>query len=43
MKFLKENPEIANEIETKIRQELLLSKTMKAEEALPQEDEMQPE
>ncbi|MEC7358964.1 MAG: recombinase RecA, partial [Pseudomonadota bacterium] len=33
MKFLKENPEIANEIETKIRQELLLSKTMKAEEA----------
>jgi len=43
MKFLKENPEIANEIETKIRQELLLSKTMKVEEALPQEDEMQPE
>ena len=43
MKFLKENPEIANEIETKIRQELLLSKTMKAEEALPQEDDMQPE
>jgi recombination protein RecA len=43
MKFLKENPEIANEIETKIRQELLLSKTMKAEDALPQEDEMQPE
>jgi len=34
MKFLKENPEIANEIETKIRQELLLSKTMKAEEAV---------
>ena len=44
MKFLKENPEIANEIETKIRQELLLSKTMKAEEALPQgEDGVLPE
>jgi recombination protein RecA len=43
MKFLKENPEIANEIETKIRQELLLSKTMQADEALSQEDEMQPE
>lgn len=44
MKFLKENPEIANEIETKIRQELLLSKTMKAEEAIPQqEDDMLPE
>ncbi|WP_334012624.1 recombinase RecA [Alteromonas sp. S167] len=43
MKFLKENPEIANEIETKIRQELLLSKTMQADEGLPQEDEMQPE
>ena len=36
MKYLKEHPETANEIETKIRQELLLSKTMKAEEALPQ-------
>ncbi|KHT60987.1 recombinase RecA [Alteromonas macleodii] len=44
MKFLKENPEIANEIETKIRQELLLSKTMKAEEAVPQqEDNVLPE
>lgn len=44
MKFLKENPEIANEIETKIRQELLLSKTMKAEEAIPQqEDDVIPE
>ncbi|WP_394221819.1 recombinase RecA [Alteromonas gracilis] len=44
MKFLKENPEIANEIETKIRQELLLSKTMKAEEAMPQqEDDVLPE
>ena len=44
MKFLKENPEIANEIETKIRQELLLSKTVKAEEALPQhEDDVLPE
>ncbi|GEA01181.1 protein RecA [Alteromonas sp. KUL17] len=44
MKFLKENPEIANEIETKIRQELLLSKTMKAEEAvLQQEDDVLPE
>ena len=44
MKFLKENPEIANEIETKIRQELLLSKTMKAEEAIPQqEDDVLPE
>jgi recombination protein RecA len=39
MKFLKENPEIANEIETKIRQELLLSKTMKAEEAIPQQED----
>ncbi|NOH58495.1 recombinase RecA [Alteromonas sp. 07-89-2] len=44
MKFLKENPEIANEIETKIRQELLLSKTMKVEEAVPQqEDDVLPE
>ena len=44
MKFLKENPEIANEIETKIRQELLLSKTMKAEEAVhQQEDDVLPE
>jgi recombination protein RecA len=44
MKFLKENPEIANEIETKIRQELLLSKTMKTEEAIPQqEDDVLPE
>ncbi|OJF70664.1 recombinase RecA [Alteromonas sp. V450] len=44
MKFLKENPEIANEIEAKIRQELLLSKTMKAEEAIPQqEDDVLPE
>ena len=39
MKFLKENPEIANEIEAKIRQELLLSKTMKAEEAIPQQED----
>ena len=43
MKFLKENPEIANEIEQKIRAELLLSKTVKAEEALPIEDDMLPE
>ena len=44
MKYLKEHPEIANEIETKIRQELLLSKTMQAEEALPQgEDDALPE
>ncbi|WP_338516544.1 recombinase RecA [Alteromonas gracilis] len=44
MKFLKENPEIANEIETKIRQELLLSKTMQADEAIPQqEDDVLPE
>jgi recombination protein RecA len=44
MKYLKEHPEAANEIETKIRQELLLSKTMQAEEALPQgEDDVLPE
>jgi|TARA_Y100000052_G_scaffold2972_1_gene2235 recombination protein RecA len=44
MKYLKEHPETANEIETKIRQELLLSKTVKAEEALPQgEDDVLPE
>ena len=44
MKYLKEHPETANEIETKIRQEPLLSKTMKAEEALPQgEDGVLPE
>ncbi|GFD67265.1 recombinase RecA [Alteromonas sp. KUL106] len=44
MKFLKENPEIANEIETKIRQELLLSKTVKAEEPVSQhEDDVLPE
>ena len=43
MKFLKENPEIANEIEQKIRAELLLSKTVKAEEALPVEDDVLPE
>ena len=44
MKFLKENPEIANEIETKIRQELLLPKTVKAEEVVaPQEDDVLPE
>ena len=44
MKYLKEHPETANEIETKIRPELLLSKTMKAEEALPQgEDGVLPE
>ncbi len=44
MKFLKENPNIANEIETKIRQELLLSKTVKDEDALSQqEDDMLPE
>jgi recombination protein RecA len=43
MKFLKENPEIANEIEQKIRAELLLSKTVKAEEAMPVEDDMLPE
>jgi len=39
MKFLKENPEIANEIEQKIRAELLLSKSLKAEEELPSDDE----
>ncbi|MBT3134849.1 recombinase RecA [Alteromonas sp. ALT199] len=44
MKYLKEHPETANEIEAKIRQELLLSKTMQAEEALPQgEDDVLPE
>lgn len=44
MKYLKEHPETANEIETKIRQELLLSKTVKAEEALPQgENDVLPE
>ena len=33
MNYLKDHPEIANEIETKIREELLLSKSVKAEEA----------
>ncbi len=33
MNFLKENPDIANEIEAKIRAELLASKTVKPEEA----------
>ncbi len=43
MKFLKDNPDIANEIEQKIRAELLLSKTVKVEEALPQADDALPE
>ncbi|GFD73422.1 recombinase RecA [Alteromonas marina] len=44
MKYLKEHPEIANEIETKIRQELLLPKTVKAEEVVAtQEDDALPE
>ncbi|APD85333.1 recombinase RecA [Alteromonas sp. Mex14] len=44
MKYLKEHPEIANEIETKIRQELLLPKTVKAEEVVAtHEDDALPE
>jgi len=43
MKYLKEHPEIANEIEQKIREELLLPKTVKAEEAVPVEDDFKPE
>ena len=43
MKYLKEHPEIANEIEQKIREELLLPKTVKAEEAAPLEDDSKPE
>ncbi len=40
MKFLKDNPEIASEIETKIRTELLLPKSKKAEEAVGESDEV---
>jgi recombination protein RecA len=43
MKYLKEHPEIANEIEQKIREELLLPKTVKAEAAAPVEDDVAPE
>ena len=44
MKFLKEHPEIANEIEQRIRAELLLPKTVKAEDAAAQkEDDVLPE
>ncbi|BFT29407.1 recombinase RecA [Alteromonas sp. D210916BOD_24] len=43
MKFLKDNPDIANEIEQKIRAELLLSKTVKVEEPVPQADDVLPE
>ncbi|MCW8106953.1 recombinase RecA [Alteromonas ponticola] len=39
MKFLKEHPEIAAEIETKIRSELLLDKKHKVEEAIGESDE----
>ncbi|MCW8092820.1 recombinase RecA [Alteromonas sp. ASW11-130] len=40
MKFLKENPHIASEIETKIRAELLLAKNEKAEETVGESDEV---
>ncbi|WP_421133775.1 recombinase RecA [Alteromonas sp. A079] len=43
MKYLKEHPEIANEIELKIREELLLPKTVKAEDAAQVEDDLKPE
>ena len=44
MKFLKEHPEIANEIEQRIRAELLLPKTVKAEDVAAQkEDDVLPE
>ena len=33
VKFLKDNPEISNELETRIRDELLLPKTVKEEAA----------
>ncbi|NMH59319.1 recombinase RecA [Alteromonas ponticola] len=39
MKFLKENPEIAAEIETKIRAELLLDKKHKVEEPVGESDD----
>jgi len=41
MKFLKENPAIANEIEQQIRAELLLPKTVKVEEPQAAEDDAQ--
>ena len=41
MKFLKENPAIADEIEKQIRAELLLPKTVKVEEAPAAEDDQQ--
>lgn len=41
MKFLKENPAIADEIEKQIRAELLLPKTVKVEEAPAAEDDAQ--
>lgn len=39
MKFLKENPDISNDIEKKLRDELLASKTIKAEEVEDAEGE----
>ena len=38
VRFLKENPEIANDIEQKLRAELLLSKTVQEDEAVKSED-----
>ena len=37
VKFLKQNPDIANDIETKIRAELLLSKNIKADDVEPED------
>ena len=37
VKFLKQNPDIANDIETKIRAELLLSKNSKADDVEPED------
>nr|WP_252736087.1 recombinase RecA [Aestuariibacter sp. A3R04] len=39
MKFLKENPDIADDIETKLRAELLLSKSVKAENTQDESEE----
>ena len=39
MKFLKDNPDIANDIETKLRAELLLSKSVKEEDAQGESEE----
>lgn len=38
VKYLKDNPEISNDIEQKIRAELLLSKTVKADDEAPSEE-----